>query len=128
MHNPAGTFVPLFFFLFLAAVTVVPMWLRSRERVALMETARKALERGETLPPELLEALKPEDRVPSAERDLRKGAALVAIALALIVLSLMISLEDRDIVYPLMGAAAFPGFIGLVRLAFWAANRSKPSA
>lgn len=121
-ENLVVLLVPLFFFLFLGAVILVPRILKSMERQALMDTARKVLERDGTLPPELMEALKPDERPPTADRDLRRGAILVAVALALIVFSFTDG--DRDFI----AIAAFPGFIGLVHLGFWAANRNKPSA
>ncbi len=120
--------VPLFLFVFLTAVTLGPLWLRSRERLAVMDTVRKAIERGEPLPPELIQALTSEVKPPTADRDLRRGAVLIAVALALVVTSFALSLPDLEVVGPRLGFAAFPGFIGLVYLALWLANRNKPSA
>jgi hypothetical protein len=120
--------VPLFFFLFVAVVSLGPAWLRSKERMALMDTARKAVERGETVPPELIEALKPERPTPSPQRDLRTGAVLIAVAIAVAVMGVMVSLQDETVVYPLFGAAAFPGLIGVVYLLFGLLNRDKPAA
>ena len=125
-----STLVPLFFFGFLALVVVVPRVLRSRERLAVIETARKALEHGQGLPPELLEALQADVRPPTASRELRHGAILLAVALAIVVCAFVFASSEGaiEVIYPFMGFAAFPGFIGLVHLAFWAANRNKPSA
>jgi hypothetical protein len=121
-------FTTLIVFGFLAAVILVPRALRSMERLELMKSARQAMERGVALPPELIEAIKPEQQPPSAERDLRRGAVLIAVALALVVFSMVLSLPDFDVVGPLLGFAAFPGLIGLVYLAFWFAGRNKPAA
>ena len=127
-YSAVPIFSSLFLFSFLAAVILVPMFLRSRERMALVKAARDAIERGAVLPPELIEALKPEQQAPSAERDLRRGAVLIAVALALVVFSMALSIPDFEVVGPLLGIAAFPGLIGLVYVAFWFTGRNKPSA
>jgi hypothetical protein len=54
----AGVLVPLVFFGFLACVIFGPRYLRFKERERVLEMVRLAMERGQTVPPELLDALK----------------------------------------------------------------------
>src|SRR5205807_461418 len=49
--------VPLYFFLFIAAVTLVPMWLSARTQRARLDVVREALARGQPLDPALLSIL-----------------------------------------------------------------------
>jgi hypothetical protein len=53
-----GAAVPLVFFLFLFAVIFGPRYLRFKERERVLEMVRLAMERGQTVPQELLDALK----------------------------------------------------------------------
>jgi hypothetical protein len=53
-----GVLVPLVFFGFLACVILGPRYLRFKERERVLEMIRIATERGQTIPPELLDALK----------------------------------------------------------------------
>jgi len=53
-----GALVPLVFFAFLACVILGPRYLRFKERERVLEMIRIATERGQTIPQELLDALK----------------------------------------------------------------------
>jgi hypothetical protein len=53
-----GALVPLVFFAFLACVIVGPRYLRFKERERVLEMIRVAIERGQAVPPDLLDALK----------------------------------------------------------------------
>jgi hypothetical protein len=53
-----GALVPLIFFGFLFAVIFGPRYLRFKERERVLEMVRLAMERGQPVPPELLDALK----------------------------------------------------------------------
>lgn len=50
-------FVPLFGFLFLGSVILVPLWFNHRHRVAGLRLLEKSMERGETLDPALLDRI-----------------------------------------------------------------------
>ncbi|HXV00739.1 MAG TPA: hypothetical protein VG166_09585, partial [Caulobacteraceae bacterium] len=85
----AGEIVPFFFFSFLAAVILVPIWLRHRDRAQMQETLRVALEKGHTLPADLVTALQASisaKTMPTREGDLRRGVVLIAVALGFIAL------------------------------------------
>jgi hypothetical protein len=83
-----GPLVPISFFAMIAAIVVVPQILRSRERARLHETLRSAYEKGQPVPPELIEALQgnralplPNDRQRS---DLRTGVIWLFVGLGFI--------------------------------------------
>ncbi len=48
-------FVPMFAFVFLGSVIIVPLWFNHRHRVAGLKLLEKSMERGETLDPALLD-------------------------------------------------------------------------
>ena len=82
-----GNFGSLIFFGFLAAVIIVPQVLKSNDRRRMYDTLRTAYERGQPVPPELLDAMTRRGRVaddvadaysahlrPAVDRDLRRWA------------------------------------------------------
>jgi len=84
--------VPIAFFAMIAAIVLVPKYLRSRDRERLHETLRLAYEKGQPVPPELFDALQGAQVDPPpappvvdrAERDLRTGVVWLAIGLGLL--------------------------------------------
>ena len=131
--------VPVAFLLFLGVIIVAPKWLRSRERQKLMETLKLAYERGQAVPPELIEsvlnqgdgeqsgqAVDPASRAArklAPNRDLRRGAVLVAVALAILAVAVALGVDGDNGALPLAGVAAFPGFLGLTFIALWRVER-----
>lgn len=106
--------VPLGFFTMIAALVIVPRYLKSLERQKLQDTLRAAVERGQPIPPEVVEAMTLDARPkPSPERDLRVGVIWLGAALGLAVLGLVVGVDEPDATYPMLGVAAFPAFIGL---------------
>jgi hypothetical protein len=124
--------VPIAFFAMIAAIVLVPGWLRSREKERLHETLRLAYEKGQPVPPEMIEALQTDKARPAPDRDLRRGVIMLAVAAALVVVGLMFGLTehgaDGHMVWPFIGIAAFPGFIGLGYIGFWLASRNRKAA
>jgi len=124
----ADILIPISFFLFLAAVILVPGYLRSKEKERLHETLRVAYEKGQPVPPEMIEALQSNRLRPQPDRDLRRGIVLLCVAAAMVVFGLMlnqISETEGHALWPIVGGAAFPGFIGVGYIAFWLASRRK---
>ncbi|HET9159064.1 MAG TPA: DUF6249 domain-containing protein [Caulobacteraceae bacterium] len=120
--------VPIAFFAMIAAIVLMPGWLKSREKQRLHDTLRLAYEKGQPLPPEMIEALQMDRAKPQPERDLRRGIVLLCLALAIVVFGLMLAQvpeTDGHATWPMMGIAAFPGFIGIGYIAFWLASRCK---
>ncbi len=133
--------VPVAFFAMIAAIVVVPKYLKSKEREKLTDTIRVAFEKGQPVPPELMAALKvsPEDPAPyvplpdRAQRDLRLGVVWIAIGAGL----LGIGGAFYAMLYNVGGAvetgcsfaalAAVPLCIGLAFLLLSALGRKKAS-
>jgi hypothetical protein len=81
----SDVFVPLVFFVFLAAIILVPTWLRERTRQSAHQLISQALEKGQPLDPEILRQLtegQPKAQQPDRpRRTLGSGVVLLALAL-----------------------------------------------
>ena len=74
MDHVGGVFVSLIFWTFVGAVIIVPQYFKYKDRQRMHDTLRVAFEKGQPVPPEVIEALQSNvaDRLaPTAERDLR---------------------------------------------------------
>ena len=77
--------IPISLFAMIAAIVIGPRYFKSLERQKMADTLRAAIERGQPLPPEVINLLTA-DAKPKAspQRDLRRGVILVAAALGLV--------------------------------------------
>ena len=111
------------------AIVLVPRHFKSQERQALQATLRAAIEKGQPLPPEVIDTISRDVRpVASSARDLRVGVIWIGVAAGIIGLAYALGYSDDDAAhafYPLLGIAAFPGFIGLAFLIMALINRDK---
>jgi hypothetical protein len=102
----------------ITAIVVLPFWLKSRERARMQDTVRAAIEQGQSLPSDVIEAMtrgmKP---MPSRRRDIRRAVICLAIAGAIGSWGLLDQLNDGWM-HPSdwYGFAALPLFIGLAFL------------
>ncbi|MGA0604434.1 DUF6249 domain-containing protein [Phenylobacterium sp. VNQ135] len=121
--------IPLAFFAMIAAIVIVPRYFRSLERQKMAETLRAAIERGQPLPQEMVDAMSTNVRSPglppSPQRDLRTGIVWLGVALGLVALGLIVGFEEPDASYWFLGFAAFPGFIGLAFVVLGLINKPK---
>jgi hypothetical protein len=127
----AEVLVPLAFIAFLTAIILVPDYLKSKDRARLHETLRIAYEKGQTVPPELIQALQSGNLatkdINRSDKDLRAAVVLIGLSLGLVAMSFALGeLEGGEARYGLLAAAAIPGFIGLGFLVLWYFNRDKP--
>jgi hypothetical protein len=117
--------VPIGFFAMIAALFIVPRYFKSKEREALQATVRTAIERGQNLSPDTVEAitrdLKP---VASTTRDLRSAVVWIAIAIGFCIFAYTVSWEEGDAFYPMLGFASIPALVGVCYLAMAAINAS----
>jgi hypothetical protein len=85
-----GFLVPIALFAAVAAVFILPSYFRSRDRARMHETLRIAYEKGQPVPPELIEALQVGGQMPienpqsRAARDLRAGIVWLAVGLGFV--------------------------------------------
>lgn len=122
-----GVLIPLAPFLMVVAIVVIPAWLKSRERKEMQATLRTAIEKGQPLPPEIIDALSRENIKPpaTAARDLRIGVILLAVSIGIALFGYAVSFEEWEAFYPITGMAAIPGMIGLAFIILSAFNKNK---
>jgi hypothetical protein len=129
-----GLLMALVFWSFVAAVVLVPIYLRYQEKGRMHETLRLAYEKGQPVPPELIEALQSNvsTKMPaSPERDLRSGLVLVAVGIGFCALGyglwygLMSTSETAAYISGgvIAGFGAIPGLIGIAYLILWFLRR-----
>ena len=122
-----GTLIPIVLFIMIGAIVIVPTWLKSKERKEMQATLRASIEKGQALPPEIVEALSKENIKPpaTATRDLRVGVILLAVSLGVALFGYMVSFAEMDAFYPIAGSAAVPGMIGLAFIVLSFFNKNK---
>lgn len=120
--------IPITLFAMIAAIVIAPRYFKSLERQKMAETLRAAIDKGQPLPPEMIEAMSGDTRVlaiASPQRDLRTGIIWTGVGIGLAGLGIAMSFEEPDMTYPLLGMAAFPIFIGLAFILISFLNKSR---
>lgn len=124
-----GILVPLGFFAFLAAIILVPGYYKQKNRERLHETLRIAYERGQPVPPELIDSLQTDQQVEfrsTPERDLRRAVVLIGVALGLCAMgAILYNIAGYETMFSLMAGGAIPGFIGLGYLFLYLSRRNR---
>lgn len=121
-------FIPITFFIAIVAIVWLAQHFAARKRMEAFQTLRLAIEKGQTVTPETLEAMA---RISSPIADLRRGIVFIAIsagfaAFATILAGNRIDEEWQEVMRALFGVAMFPLFIGLAFLGLhFFANESK---
>jgi hypothetical protein len=132
-------FIPLFaiFAVFgtITAIIVGPTYFKSRERQEMQATVRAAIDKGQPLPPEVIEALGKEatKNIPSRTRDIRRGIIWLAVGIGMAAFSLINDLrgfgddwnDGPNFDGGLMGMAAIPVTIGLAFIVLSFFNKNK---
>lgn len=122
-----GILVPISMFAMIAAIVIVPRYLKSQERQKLQDTLRVSIERGAPLPPEVLEAIMTDVRpAPSPARDLRKGIIWLGVGVGIAAIGLAVSFEEPDALFVSLGLAALPTFIGLAFILISVIGHKRP--
>ena len=123
--------IPIALFAMIAAIVIVPNFLKSRERKDMQATLRAAIEKGQPLPPEVIDALSKENiKAPaSASRDLRVGVILLAVSIGIAMFGYAFNFiggfEEGKAVAPIMGLSAIPGMVGLAFIILSVFNKNK---
>ena len=111
------------------SIFIAMRYFKSVERQRMAETLKLAIEKGQPLPTEIIEAMSSNVRTPgmppSPQRDLRTGIVWLGVGIGFGALALALSFEEPDFLYPLLGLAAFPTFIGLAFVALGLLNKPK---
>jgi hypothetical protein len=123
---------------FVAALVLVPKYLRSRERGKLLDTLKIAYEKGQPVPPELIDALQrgstPNETstpISTAESDLRRAIVLISVGVGIALLGyglyygISYASEEGGAITgaAVAGCGAIPGLIGVAYLLLWLARR-----
>jgi hypothetical protein len=124
-----GILVPIGFFAMVVAIIVLPRYFRSQERQKMAEAMRAAIEHGQQVSPDFVDALSSNvrqiDMTPTPQRDLRTGIIWLGVAMGLVALGLIVGVQEPDASYWFLGFAAFPGFIGLAFVVLGLLNKQK---
>lgn len=139
MEGLISIIVPVFFMACVAAAIMAPSYFRHRDRSQMQETLRVALEKGQTLPTELVTALQnsvASKTMPTREGDLRRGIVLIAVGLGFCALGYglwygLMTVDDTAAYITggcTAGFGAIPGLIGVAYLLLWASKRNTPAA
>ena len=119
-----GVLVPIGLFAMIAAIVIAPLYFRSQERQKMAETLRAAIERGESLPPDIMTSFAAVSKQPaSPARDLRTGIIWLSVAIGMAAFGILLGFEEPEATFPLIACAAFPGFIGLAFIVLGLINR-----
>ena len=121
----------------IVAIVLGPTYLKSRERSELQATVRAAIDKGQPLPPEVIEAMGKEatKNIPSRTRDIRRGVIWLAVGIGMVLFSLVDAMNwgGNDWNGPihigggesLMAVAAIPITIGLAFIVLSFFNKNK---
>jgi len=125
--KPMEEFIPIALFVMIGAIVIVPTWLKSKERKEMQGTLRAAIEKGQPLPPEVIDALSKDNIKPpaTAARDLRVGVIMLSVSLGIAIFGYAMSFAEMDALYPIVGLAAVPGMIGLAFIILSIFNKNK---
>lgn len=124
--------IVLIIFSAITAIIFGPSYLKSREKREVQETVRHAIDKGQELPPELIDALTRDvaSKLPSRTRDLRRGVIWLAAGIGVAAFSYIsaYSWSDHDIegaMNGMLGLSAIPITIGLafIVLSFFNPNK-----
>lgn len=101
----------------IASIFIVPSYFRSREREQQQATIRAAIERGQPLPPELIDAMTRNVRPrPTAANDLRTAIVWLGLGIGIAAFFVVGSYVWANEMLPVATIGAIPGFIGLAFL------------
>ena len=129
-------FIPIFaiFAVFgtITAIIVGPTYLKSREKREMQATVRHAIDKGQDLPPELIDAMTKDvaSKLPSRTRDIRRGIIWLAVGIGIAAFGTVSEMggsgwSSDNFDNGLMGVACIPAVIGLafIVLSFFNPNK-----
>lgn len=124
----AAVLVPLAFFACIAAIFILPAHFKSKERERMQDTLRAAIEKGQPLPPEVIQAVTHGGKwLTTRTQDIRRAVIWLAVAGALATMGGIIGYNegfDGDHMIPFV-FAAIPAFVGLAYLVLGLLNKEK---
>lgn len=111
----------------IVALAVGPGWLKMQERREMQATVRQALDNGQPLPPEVIEALSKDikRRLPSRSRDVRTGVILFSLGAGIVLTAYIVGLTVDHEAHGFAAFGAIPGCLGLAFIILSFFNSSK---
>jgi hypothetical protein len=118
----------------LTAIVFGPIYLKFREKREIQETVRHAIDKGQDLPVELIDAMTKDvsSKLPSRIKDIRRGIIWLAVGIGIAAFGLINDMGwggDDDwgghVGNGLLGVAAIPATIGLAFIALSFFNKNK---
>lgn len=118
----------------ITAIVFGPTYLKFRERREMQTTVRAAIDKGQSLPPELIEAMTKDvtKNLPSRTRDIRRGIIWLAVGVGIAAFALINDMGwsggndwHGNVGDGLLGIAAIPVTIGLAYLVLSFFNKNK---
>jgi hypothetical protein len=100
------------------ACIVAYFFFKSRTRMQMQQTLRAAIEKGQTLTPDMVDTIARDIRpAPSPVRDLRIGVVWLGIAAGFVAVAYVAAYGDAPgAFWPFIGLSCIPGFIGVAYL------------
>lgn len=108
-----GLLVPLFGIVMIIAIVFITAHYKSKAREEMQKTLRLSIEKGQPLPPELINSLKSAKLEKAPDQDIRSGIILLAISASFLAWSY---LDEGYFGGGKAGVAAILGFIGIALL------------
>lgn len=117
----------------LTAIVFGPIYLKFREKREMQETLRHAIDKGQDLPPEVIDALTKDvsRRLPSRSKDIRTGIIWLAVGIGVAAFGLITGSsfgndwDGNHFDTGLLGISAIPTTIGLAFIALSFFNPNK---
>jgi hypothetical protein len=116
----------------ITAIVFGPTYLKFRERREMQATVRAAIDKGQPLPPEMIEAMTKDvaKNLPSRTRDIRRGIIWLAAGIGIAAFGYLNSLGWRDsdmeqVFGGSIGIAAIPITVGLAYLVLSFFNKNR---
>lgn len=124
--------IVLIIFSAITAVVFGPTYMKSREKRDIQATVRHAIDKGQALPPELIDAMTKDVQksLPSRTKDIRKGVLSLASGVGIGAFGLVSDLGGNGwnggVANPLLGLACIPVAIGIafIILGFFNPNKA----
>tara|TARA_R110000868_G_scaffold42687_1_gene144113 strand:+ start:482 stop:847 length:366 start_codon:yes stop_codon:yes gene_type:complete len=109
--------VPVALFAMIGGIVWLNAYFNSKKRLVMQETLRLAIERGETLSPELIQRMSMVTNPVIA--DMRRAVILFAITAAIVVIGFVAPIDDSDGIRGVMAGAVIPGALAFAYLGLW---------
>lgn len=122
----AGLLIPLSPFIMVIAIVGFQTVQKTKAQKEMQQTLRAAIEKGQSLPADVIESMSASiHRAPSANRDMRLGVILLAIAAGVALCGGALSYFEERVFYAFLAFAAVPATVGVAFLGLSFFNKNK---